>query len=1108
MSQVKGYATSALVAFLAMAWVGAGPAGAQGKTDYFNVESPQVHPIEVFSVGGHDFVAVCNTPDNTVEIWDTDETLPVASRFVARVRTGLEPISVRWHAGLSRLYTANFLGDSVSVIAVDPGIEGSLLDARLLRTVRVTDEPMDLAFFTDPSEGMETVFVTHASLDAFGWYDAEALQPVFPGAERIFHNVPAGTDIDGDGNSDEIALKQPRSVLVGCGHLFVASLRGGNNARFDFDLYRRNLTTGDVTSFPGMGTSLFDMSFGPIGELLLVGTEARNAELRNEPMVRRATTGFTRNVLNVLIDPCGVSPQLLRRDINEIASTTLDGEIVRGLSSRDTLGGATPVAVGKAEALAQPTAVVAFAPPSAPPKFFLAAFGSDRLGVFEPGSPDTLTWPRRTIDISPLAATGNPRSGPRGLAIKPDTSSGPDATPPRLYVMNRLDNSVTIVDPVAETVVGELALTRDPTPEYIRHGRELLYSAELSGNGFVSCASCHIDGRTDGLGWDLGHGLAPDFLTALAQIQVIPPLLNDNPTNMMTEFPIDKSWMVTQSLQGLLNFEVDPETQSLYTNAPYHWRGDREDFLAFNVAFDGLLGGSEIPAADMELFEEMINSIHYPPNPLQPLDRIFSGDLGDPLDLSTGTGALRGMKLFHGNNASGLAACGQCHVMPAGSNNRITEEAVGKGAHTNTLFEPNQPIETPTLRGVMTKEAILALDGNPTHPSSIAFSGLEGIGHTGFQSPPSLPNFNDFANIDRFSQALFALDFCGAPFSTCLDLQEMMSFVFEMDWGVAPRVGFALTVEPTTVAEGTVAEIDALEAEVARAHIGLAVQAQIGGSDSGYWLDVTGASPVYRQEPAGAVLTKAQLLALLAGAEDRLVFLGTPLGSERRIASTLGVAPPLPGSAPTNLELLPMVPMASYEQIPSLVEFWELFDGGGGTFPEHGGSLGHAVRLYQYGLLQDGPPDGYGLDGIHWDAPRQFRVAGDDIRPGAQLHLFTHFDPTAGAPPNLGLGPEDPGQVAMRRSVLPLYPTDQRTPGGQVIWRTAVQAEMETYYRMMHGGEFAPGVEAAYSDNFFAIPEPPPVGMFDPEAWNWHYLRVVNADGTVGDGGWVRLRIE
>src|SRR5262245_56793957 len=84
-------ARSLVLAGLAAVRLGAG-APAQGRGDYFNVESPQVAPIALANVSGRTLLVVCNTPDNTVEIWDTAE--PLAAQPLDRVQVGLEPVSV------------------------------------------------------------------------------------------------------------------------------------------------------------------------------------------------------------------------------------------------------------------------------------------------------------------------------------------------------------------------------------------------------------------------------------------------------------------------------------------------------------------------------------------------------------------------------------------------------------------------------------------------------------------------------------------------------------------------------------------------------------------------------------------------------------------------------------------------------------------------------------------------------------------------------------------------------------------------------------------------------------------------------------------------------
>src|ERR1035438_2560599 len=75
----------------------------------------------------------------------------------------------------------------------------------------------------------------------------------------------------------------------------------------------------------------------------------------------------------------------------------------------------------------------------------------------------------------------------------------------RLYVLNRLYNSISIVDTSKNALIGEIPTgTFDPTPIVIRNGRGFLYDAKLSGNGTGACASCHIDAESDMLAWNRG----------------------------------------------------------------------------------------------------------------------------------------------------------------------------------------------------------------------------------------------------------------------------------------------------------------------------------------------------------------------------------------------------------------------------------------------------------------------------------------------------------------------------------------------------------------------------------------------------------------------------
>ncbi len=1057
------------------------PALPQGRTDYLNPESPQVHPIEVARVDGYDYLLVCNTPDNSVEIWDTGETRPAPERLLARVPVGLEPVSVRWHAGLDRFYAANFLGDSVTTVALSaPGGPDSLL-ARVDRTDYAGDEPTDVAFwaFDDGGQPRETLIVTHMTQDGYGWLDALTLQPMIPGTYLLDAVVDSGEDLDNDGDLDAIALKEPRALTVECGQLFMLGTKGGNTPKYDFDLYILDLANPAPRHLGGLGSSNFNFRFAPDGDLWAVGGEALNTTLRNEPEVAAAATGFVKHMVYRVRDACTVTPTIERRDVNSV-------------SSPGTSSAGAPVT--EAEALAQLTDVLPVMPPGGEAKVFFTAYGSDRIGVIEPVGASA-DWPLRRIDLRPGAEPSADTAGPRGLALKDANPDQPSDPGPRLYVLNRISHTLAVIDPEAETVIEEVALGNDPTPAYIRSGRRFLYSARFSGTGFSSCADCHVDGRSDGLAWDLGTPSNPPA--------EIPAELRNFP-DFTSEFPADKEHMVTQTLQGLLNFEVDPESQGLVTNAPYHWRGDKPAFLDFNPAFESLLGGAQLAATEMARFEEFVNSIHYPGNPRQPATREFSGRFAG-FEGTQSTGAAGGMVIFHILPTVGFVSCVHCHALPEGSNNRLTVDGGLQNPHDPQEDLAAQPTETAALRGMIQREARLSRSGADL-PKDSPITGLEGMLHTGFfkDSTPG-EDENGVGNVNAFIRTTFGSVLCPPEDPFCGFIQNVNQFVHELDWGVAPLVGLPYTIDQANAGAPLTATVRALmEGQAQEANVGVAIQAWIGGAARGFWYDQNAAPAVYREEPGTATFTFDQLLALLTAPDDRLVMTATPLGSERRLASPSGTTAPLTGGDPAGLELLPMATNTANVNIPKLSLNWA------GAENTHGGLSAHVTRLLQHGLIASSPPGesgfGRGLT-IGHDAPRRLRLAGDHIRHDARLELFTHDDPDVAAPPILGLPPEDPSQVATRKLSLPIYATGDEH-GGRRVWETAVELDPEVFYRLMVGGRRAPAVAEATSDVDYQYQEPPTQITFDAAGWNWHYLRVVNADGDIGDGGWQRLRLD
>jgi YVTN family beta-propeller protein len=84
---------------------------------------------------------------------------------------------------------------------------------------------------------------------------------------------------------------------------------------------------------------------------------------------------------------------------------------------------------------------------------------------------------------------------PKGLALSPDGK--------RLYVANRMDDTISVVDTAARRVASTISLGRGAKLTAERSGERLFYSARFAFQGHFGCANCHTEATLDGLSWDL-----------------------------------------------------------------------------------------------------------------------------------------------------------------------------------------------------------------------------------------------------------------------------------------------------------------------------------------------------------------------------------------------------------------------------------------------------------------------------------------------------------------------------------------------------------------------------------------------------------------------------
>ncbi len=783
------------------------------RASFVNFESQHVHPIALSPSGQR--LAVVNTPDARVSIFAIDGAGLLSPEV--EIPVGLEPVSAAFRTD-NEIWVVNHLSDAISVVDVTMG--------SVVRTVQTGDEPTDILFTPDPLAPV-------VGVQAGSSRSTPGLQPV-PALDWAWVCVSQENRVQiFDANDPGMPLHEidipgsdPRTMAYDADRdaVYVAVFESGNktavvpadirsdpNGPWGGDLhpYQPPLDPSLVVhpgSMPnngvivkwngsdwvdegdgntvGVWTSLVPWSVED-NDVIRIGVTAN-------PAITATYEGVGTLLFDIAVEPTSgdllVTNTEAHNDVYfepKLMGTFASNRVTRidPMMGSVTAHDANASLVG-AERVSQPGQLTVRPSDG---QIFYTAIGGARIGA----SPDGVTHARLPY-----------REGGTGIVL--------GASGDKLYVVNRFTNDVSVIDAAGGALLQEMPIgssSFDPTPDVVRNGRPFLYTGTKSLNNDLSCATCHAFANMDNVAWDLGDPTGQMDLVTL-------------PGGQNVGFHPLKGPMVTQTLRGLEG------------TGRLHWRGDRDDFNAFNGAFVSLMGSpSELSPSDMQAFTDFILTVNYPPNPFVPLDNQLAGD------------ALAGFNLFNRENEQLEVFCGGCHVLDdnLGTNGALQFLPGSRG---------NQFFKVPQLRNLYEKVKI--------DDASAANSNVRSFG---FLHDGNTDSIEDFVTGP------------GLALETNEEQVGMTAFLKSFPTGTASAVGRQWTVTGWTSAPVS-QQLPTLEQQAADGNIDLIVKGVRGGELRGFLYEP--GSNTYRSDSIGdAPLTRMQLFGGML-LNDVLTFMGVP----------------------------------------------------------------------------------------------------------------------------------------------------------------------------------------------------------------------------------------
>jgi YVTN family beta-propeller protein len=276
-------------------------------------------------------------------------------------------------------------------------------------------------------------------------------------------------------------------------------------------------------------------------------------------------------------------------------------------------------------------------------QLFVSSAGTDTIAAINIPALLKFTRASHRSFANDLSASANYVTGripvghnPRGIVLSPDGA--------RLYVADRLGDTITIVDTKSDKVVASIDLGGSKVLTPARRGERNFNNTRFSFQGEFSCANCHLDATFDGLQWDL----EPDgFGVDVVDNRPIYNLLGTQPFKWNGGNPD-------------LPTECGPRTEKYFYRSQSFNEKELIDLVAYIVS---------LPA---------------PPNRY----RLPNGELTPAQQ--RGKAIYERIKTKSGHPIPENLRCGTCHSGPKGTNNKSEDVGTGKPTDRSPLVDTPQ----------------------------------------------------------------------------------------------------------------------------------------------------------------------------------------------------------------------------------------------------------------------------------------------------------------------------------------------------------------------------------------------------------------------------------